>query len=469
MSRERLVRAALAVLVVPFVAPAGALGAQTAADSAPARPAMPRMPTMPMAVVDTTARPITLDDAIALAQRNAPTAVQARGQARTSAAAVRSSYAAFLPSISLSAGGSRTFTAEGDRTYVDPNGQIITAAEDWSYSSGLSFGMTLFEGGRRLYDVRSARANLDAASANEVSQRYDVALQVSQQYFAVLAAREAEAAAQSQLEQAEQQLAAAAARTRAGAATRSDSLRSVVQVGNAQLALLTARNQLASANAALTRLVAAPDLVTATTDPALDAIVALPDSATLDRMLAQSPAVLEADAARVAARAAGRAARSPYLPTVSLNYSRRGSGEDSRLGLGDADYGYRGSLSLNVTYPLFNQLTREENVVRASVAEDVAEAQLRDAQLRAREDLTSALGTLETAEQRIRIGAVSVTAAEEDLRVVQQRYNLGASTLLDVLTSQTQLNQARSDLIQARFDYRVARAQLEALLGRDLP
>ena len=466
MRRSGLPGGVLAVLLAAALAPAGTSAAQTPADAATPRPALP---SMPVPVLDTTARAITLDDAIALAQRNAPTAVQARGQARTSAAAVRSSYAAFLPSVSLSAGGSRTFTAAGDRTYVDPNGQIITAAEDWSYSSGLAFGMTLFEGGRRLYDVRSARANLDAASANEVAQRYDVALQVSQQYFAVLAAREAEGAAQSQLEQAEQQLVAASARTRAGAATRSDSLRSVVAVGNAQLALLTARNQLATANAALTRLVAAPDLVTATTDPALDAIVALPDSVTLELMLAQSPAIAEADAARVAARAAGRAARSPYLPTVSVNYSRRGSGEDSRLGLGDADYGYRGSLSLNVSYPLFNQLTREENVVRASVAEDVAEAQLRDARLRAREDLTQALGTLGTAEQRIRIGTVSVAAAEEDLRVVQQRYTLGASTLLDVLTSQTQLNQARSDLIQARFDYRVARAQLEALLGSDLP
>ena len=61
-----------------------------------------------------------------------------------------------------------------------------------------------------------------------------------------------------------------------------------------------------------------------------------------------------------------------------------------------------------------------------------------------------------------------VAAAEEDLRVQQQRYALGASTLLDLLTSQTQLNQARQALIQARFDGRIARAQLSALVGREL-
>jgi outer membrane protein len=61
-----------------------------------------------------------------------------------------------------------------------------------------------------------------------------------------------------------------------------------------------------------------------------------------------------------------------------------------------------------------------------------------------------------------------VIASEEDLRVQQQRYELGASTLLDVLTSQTQINQARVALVQARLNARVARAQLESIIGRDL-
>ncbi len=50
----------------------------------------------------------------------------------------------------------------------------------------------------------------------------------------------------------------------------------------------------------------------------------------------------------------------------------------------------------------------------------------------------------------------------------QQRYALGASTLLDLLTSQTQLTQARQSLIQARLDARTARAQLSSLIGREL-
>ena len=75
---------------------------------------------------------------------------------------------------------------------------------------------------------------------------------------------------------------------------------------------------------------------------------------------------------------------------------------------------------------------------------------------------------LRSASQRVAVQVASVAAAQEDVRVQQQRYNIGASTLLDLITSQAALATAEQALIQARYDYRIARAQLEALIGRDL-
>ena len=412
---------------------------------------------------DSGARPISLDEAVRLGQRNAPQAVQARGQLRTSRAGVRSSYSAFLPNVNLSMASS---WQQGQR--IGPQGNLIDfTGPPKSYNNGISLNMEVFDGGRRFFDLRAARADVGAAEANDVLQHYQVALNVKQQFFAVLAAREAAEAARSQLQQAEQQLRVAAARVSAGAATKSDSLRSVVQVGNARLALLTAQNNLQVASAALTRLVATPFPVTAAYDSSLDAAVTTPDSAALARFAEEGPGVQQARAQLRAASATAKASRTPYLPTITASFNRGGSGFDSRFGFGDP-YAYSNFFRLSATYPLFNQLQREQQVVRASVAEDVAEAALRDARFRAQQELTQYVGVLRTAQQRIEIQEVSVAAAEEDLRVQQQRYTLGASTLLDVLTSQTQLNEARSALIAARYDYRVARAQLEALIGRDL-
>ncbi len=412
---------------------------------------------------DSGARPISLTEAIALAQRNAPAAVQARGQIRTSAAAVRSAYGTFLPSLNLTVGNTRQ---AGER-FDALRDQVVGATTTWQYNDGLNASMTLFNGGKQFFDLGGARANASAAGANEVSQRFTIALAVKQQYFNILAARESGTAAQSALEQADQQLRSAAAKTRAGAATRSDSLRSAIQVGNARLALLTARNDLRTANASLTRLVGAPFQVTATADTIVEPDVA-GDTTTLLALADQGPAVRQADAGLSAARASLRSAKAPYLPTLSMsfNYGRTATAESFRIG-GDPLV-KSNSLRFGLSYPLFNQFVREEQLTRASATEDVADASLRDARLAARQTAIQLLGAMQSARERIAIQTSTVAAADEDLRVQQQRYALGASTLLDVLTSQTTLVQARAALIQARYDYRIAKAQMEALIGRDL-
>jgi outer membrane protein len=178
--------------------------------------------------------------------------------------------------------------------------------------------------------------------------------------------------------------------------------------------------------------------------------------------------VQQARASIVAARAARRAARAPYLPTLTASYGRNMNELSQGFSIYPGDPNFTGSFRFQLSYPLFNQYAREETVIRAEVAEVTAEAQLRDVQLASRQSLVQFLGQLRTAQQRIAIQADAVLAAQEDLRIQRQRYELGASTLLDVLTSQTQLGNARVALIQARLDARLAQAQIEALIGRDL-
>jgi outer membrane protein len=412
------------------------------------------------------ARKISLDEAIALAQRNSPQAVQAEGAERTSKAARVSAIGAILPSVSLSAGRSIQFG--GGQTRVSQNGDVITTASAPVNSTGLNLNMTLFDGGQRLYNLRTARYDIAAAEANHVAVRYDIALNVKQQYYAVLAALESEDAARVQMEQANVQFRTSIAKVRAGVATRSDSLRGVIQVGNAQLALITAQSNRAIANAALTRLVGSEVPVTA--DPAAvhENMAALPDSAELAALAKRGPAVDVAQATLEAAVESRKASKATYLPSLSASYSRSGSGTDSRFGLGNEPFSYNGRLAFSLSYPIFNNFQREEQVVRAKVAEINAESQLRDAELGAQQSLAQYIGALRGASQRVAVQTASVAAAEEDVRVQQQRYNIGASTLLDLITSQAALAQAQQTLIQARYDYRIARAQLEALIGRDL-
>ena len=419
-----------------------------------------------MARAPDSARKISLDEAIRMAQQNSPEAIQAVGTERTSKAARVSAIGAILPSATLSAG--HVVQLGGGLTRLNQNGEEVTVAQKPTNNTGLSLGMTLFDGGQRLYDLRTAKSQIAAAEANSLAVKYNVALGVKQQYYAVLAAIESQDAAQLQMAQAAEQFKSSVAKVRAGAATRSDSLRGVIQVGNAQLALITAASNKEAAEASLTRLVGSPVPVTADPASMQENMAALPDSAQLAVLALTGPAVQQAQANMDAAEQARKASKATYLPSLSASYSRNGSGTDPRFGFGDDPFTYSGRLSFQLSYPIFNNFQREETVVRAKVAEVNAQASFRDTQLAAVQLLTQNIGAIRGASQRVAVQIASVAAAKEDVRVQQQRYNIGASVLLDLITSQAALATAEQALIQARFDYRVARAQLEALIGRDI-
>ena len=222
------------------------------------------------------------------------------------------------------------------------------------------------------------------------------------------------------------------------------------------------------ANASLTRAVGASEPVTAAAEDSLESPALVLDVETIRTLALDGPAVRQAQATLDAARAARRSAWTSYLPAVSASYSRGGSGTASNFDPFGVDYTYSGALRLSLSFPLFNQLQREQQLTQADVAEANAEAALRDAQLAAQEGLVQSLGAARSAEERVASLTATVEAAEEDLRVQQQRYAVANATLIDVLTSQTLLDQGRRDLIRARYDQRIARAQLESLVGRDL-
>ncbi len=121
-----------------------------------------------------------------------------------------------------------------------------------------------------------------------------------------------------------------------------------------------------------------------------------------------------------------------------------------------------------MSWPLFNGFVRETNVARQAANRDAARATAEDSRRQVNALLTQYLASLVAARQRYEIAVTSLTAATEDLRVQQQRYRLGASTFLEILASQVNLDQADIDRVQAALDYLVAKAQIEALIGREL-
>jgi len=301
-----------------------------------------------------------------------------------------------------------------------------------------------------------------------VQQRALAGLAAKQQFFNVLASLESEAAADAQLDLARQQLAMSVVHLRAHTVTRSDSLRSEILVHNAELDLTSARTALMQAEASLTRLVGADYPVTAAPGDSLDLATLSVNDSTLHDLALDGPSVHQAQSQLEAAQAALRISWAGYLPSVSASYSRTGTGASNSLVVTGGNLAYSGALRVAVSLPVFDQFQRSSQITAANAALDDARAGLRDARLAALESLTGSLGAYHAATERVATQSATLEAAQEDLREHQEQYKVGTSTLLDVLNSQATLVQAQHDLIQARYDRRIAKAQLEALTGRGL-
>ena len=398
---------------------------------------------------------VSLREAVEIALRRSPALSEAQANVSVARSEKTSALGSFLPSLSLGYGFSDASTGR-----LDPTGQSITRQ---SWSTQLQGSLDLFDGFRRFNDMDDARQTLEARREDLRQQRFRATLDVKTAYFNAVAARERVGVEEDRVERQREQLSFVRQQIRLGRATRSDSLRSRVDLNDAQLALLNARNEARSAQFALAEAMGVERRVGPTATATLE-----PDTLGLsrERLLAvareRSPRVVSARRSVEAAEASVASARSSYLPSLQLS---------GGWAWQDADYPPRDrswSLRLSGSLPLFNGFQRETRVARSRAQVRTSRARVRSARLSVRTDVDDAYSQLQTARAGLELARESVELSREDLRVSRQRYRLGAATILDLQAAQIALQQAQVDVIRRQFDYQVALARLESVLGTDL-
>jgi len=402
-------------------------------------------------------REVTLAEATSMAIRTNPTVVQALGNVGVAEAAKLEQIGRYLPSVtgssSMSANSTTRFDANTQRT-------VVGAAQQ--YSTGLTASLVIFDGLRRNSQGKSTSADLESAHATLTSQEFNVSLQTKQSFFGALAADELVRVSQTRIGRAEEQLKQTRDRLAAGTAIRSDTLRSFVELGNARLQLLQAETQRANAIASLARLIGVDGPIRPVGDSSMLVMEAVDTTALRIEAIENSPAVLAAIAQSEAADAQVGVSRAGYFPSISASYTQNLAGPQIQ------NLNRSWSARLSLSWPLFNGFTREAQMERSRAGQVTARAQAEDQRRQINAQLTQQFALLESALVRHQIAGASAEAAEEDLRVQRQRYEVGASTILEVLASQINLDQAAVDRVQSRLDYLVAKAQIEAIVGREI-
>ena len=398
---------------------------------------------------------LTLDEAVALAARHDPVTVAAEVGVQRARADLLQARGSFLPSVTANG----IYSNSSDERFDQTTGRLVSE----SYTAQLQASYELFSGGRRFLDNRVAGAQLESARALHRARRYETVLAATAAFYAVAAARDLVAVAEQRLERARQQHEFANTRLELGTATTSDALRAEIEVANAELALHEERAGLNAAALALGRITGLGGAVYADAGALPEAAPPIPP---LEELLARAdrsaPEVIVAQSVEESSRAVRLAAMSSYLPSLRLTggydwFSFQFPPEEESW-----------SLRLFASVPLFNGFQREATVQRAAAFQDLAQAQARDARLAARADVASAVQEIELAERRIEISTRTVTLAREDLRVQEERYRIGAATILELQASQVALAEAQVSEVRSKQSLGGAVAWLEAILGETL-
>jgi len=409
---------------------------------------------------------VSLTDAIQMARTVRPAMIQAMTTLRNADAQRRSALGAYMPNLNATSSGGRSYQ---EFAGVDQTGRPRAPGTTKDYGFGLTASLDLFTGLRRRADDRAAGATTSAAEAGLTDAEFQTSLTVTQQFFDALAAQQLVRVREASVRRAGEQLNLSIAKLRVGSATRSDSLRSIVNRGNALLALVNATSDVARTQSALGRTLGLEGRVGAQDDSAFYNFSLGLDTAALQQEARdRSPRVQAAEASARAADAAVKAARATYWPTLALSGSANWNSSTANTDTLTAPLLGRRSLSLGLSWPIFNRFQREQTITNRQSTLQVAEANAADARREVHSTLTTQFAALESARVRIEITTASVEAATEDLRVVNERYRVGAATILDILNSQEALAQAEVDGLAARFDYLKAKAQIETLIGRRL-
>ena len=411
--------------------------------------------TVPVAA-DTVPR-ITLGEAIRRSARLDPDYVEALGEIDNAEWGRRAAMLAFfVPSVSLGLDETKYSTEFfNPADPANPTSTLVVGSAQADYEV---FSL------RKFAELGRTRAEVARAEAGELEQRFQAALETESSYYDVLVRQELGRVAQERVSRARQGLGIARARVASGAAVQTDSLQLVLELTRAEVELLRQRNQARTAQLELGRRVGAAGPVDAEpidTAPAPDLPVGLPEALRL--ALEQGPQYQAARADERAADASLRAQRSDYFPTLGIGAIHQRY--DTEIFPGAAKVS---SVTFSVSFPIWNNGQREIEATRARVARDVARTIREDLERVVRRDVTGAYDAYQTSRAAVRLASVGVQVARENYRMQEMRYTAGASTILDLLDAQVGLAEAEADLVQARYETRLALARLEAMLGRRL-
>jgi outer membrane protein len=416
---------------------------------------------------------LTLEESKRLALERNLSVIQAQNNNDAASSSNLAAYGRYLPTLSANGQWIRR-QVEGP-TYI--NGIAIPGSSakstTGSFSTGLGASLLLFDGFGRESNVSRASNTLTQSELTVTRTRQSIVYQVESSYLNVLRLEQLVKVADENLKRDRRQLERITESNRVGALSLADVYRQQSQVAADEVSQITAQNNFDEARADLVALIGldvsreyffADSAVAGTIEASELAATRAKYQSLAEltrRALVSRPDFRSAKLSLDAAQSGVTSARSDYFPSVSANAGLTMNNEDLK-NLFDYKTLYWG-VTLNWT--LFDGFATNASVQNAVATRRNAEVTLAQSERSIGVEVKKALLTLDAAAKQYEASQKGLTSASEDRKIAEERYNLGAGTLLDLLTANASLVSAEANLVNASYNYNIAKRNVEYVLG----
>lgn len=343
-----------------------------------------------------------------------------------------------------------------------------------AFMAGLTLTQPVYTGGKIMTGNRLAAVARDISETQRRQTRMQLIAAVDNAYYTLIAVE----AKVRMLEAYDRQMQGlydqVAVSVRAQMATENDLLRIATKQNEISYQLQKARNGFQLCQLSLANVIG--DYATADIVPA-DTVLAITAPASLDEGIGNRPELHLLEKAVEIQNLQVRMARADYLPTVALslgysyydNFRLKGTtmGPDGMFyPYSETFNGHSPMAMLSVSVPLFHWGAELKKVKKAQLQADNARLQLQQSERGMRIEVRQAVKNLTDGYRMVETARLGQQQADENLRVMRQRYDAQMSTMTDLLDAQSQWQQARSNLIEAETQYKIYETEYLRVTGR---
>lgn len=395
---------------------------------------------------------LTLEESIRLALSNNPAIKVAQADREKAVWTVKEAESGKATNLSLSHTSSRGHSAATKTT---------PAATGNSFTNKVALTLPLYTGGKVESAIDQAKLGSEAAVLGIEKAKQQIRLDATSAYYNVLQASNMVKLNQESVDRLNAHLKNVQAQYQVGTVAKTDVLRSEVEVANAEQNLIKAQNAYDLAIASLNNVVGMPlDTQVNVKDQLKYEKLSLTLEDSINQALANRPDLAQAELSVAVAKEGVTAAESGYRPTVAFSASE-GWSDTSFPGAENNTW----AMSVVASWNIFDSGLTKSKVSQSNATLEKSRHQAQQAKDSAQLEVRQAYLNLKEAEKRIATSQVAVNKAEEDYKIAQVRYTSGVGTNLDVIDSQVALTQAKTNYVQALYDYNTSRAKLEKAIG----